>query len=297
MMTRHRLRIAATLIIHTAFAVCGVLATAQAEPLQPFTATYEGRMLFSTIKATRQLQQTEPGIYELSFHTDSLWVERKETSRHRWQHLTNTLNAATDASEIEVETENTATSDIGVAASEEATSTPSLTTDSRNDTHIVPLHYHMQQKTPTRKRSATLTFDWQTQQVTNDVKDRPWKMAIDLGVLDPQAVQLQLRSDLKRNPQQRRFEYHIADGGTLKQHAYVVVGTETLHTKLGDLNSVKVMRDRGEDSTERATYIWFAEDLDYLISKVEHKEGGKSYDIQLVKANIAGQPALGSINH
>jgi len=82
------------------------------------------------------------------------------------------------------------------------------------DHQIIPTHYRYKSSALGKKRSATLTFDWDNNLVRNDVKDKPWNLTIPSKTLDKLSVQLQVRQDLKQG--KNEFDYQIADGGYIK---------------------------------------------------------------------------------
>ena len=91
---------------------------------------------------------------------------------------------------------------------------------------IQPQQYHFKRKVLGKKRQADLSFDWQRGEVTNNVNDKPWKMAIQPGILDKLSVQLQLRLDLKAG--KKTLEYQVADGGHTKTYRFAVEGEELI---------------------------------------------------------------------
>jgi len=46
------------------------------------------------------------------------------------------------------------------------------------DHQIIPQKYEYKSTVLGKKRTATLTFDWDKNLVRNDVKDKPWNLAI-----------------------------------------------------------------------------------------------------------------------
>lgn len=154
----------------------------------------------------------------------------------------------------------------------------------RVDNQIRPLYYHYQSSILGKKKEAKLTFNWNDMSVLNDVKQKPWHMDIEHGTLDRLSMQLQLRYDLKRNPD-GEFAYHIADGGRLKRYAFTTQGKESVQTKFGKTDAIKVVRT-DNDSDKRQSYFWFAPQYDYLLVKLEHHEKGESYILDLEKISI-----------
>lgn len=148
------------------------------------------------------------------------------------------------------------------------------------DNQIVPLKYQYQSKVLGKKRSATLTFNWDKNLVRNDVKDKPWDLSIPPKTLDKLSIQLQVRQDLKLGVSE--LDYLVADGGHIKNWRLERDKLETIKTKIGELSTVKVTR---VDKKGKVTSFWFAPKLDYLLVKLEHKEDGESYrlDVESVK--------------
>lgn len=134
---------------------------------------------------------------------------------------------------------------------------------------LLPLSYDYRRKILTRTRQAQLRFDWEAGQVTTDIDDKPWRMAIHPGVHDKLSYQLQMPNDLKNGLTQ--LEYTVADGGQLQTYVFQVTGEDQVETPAGTFTALRVERDRGEDS-DRATLIWFAPELNYLVVRLEQVE-------------------------
>lgn len=133
---------------------------------------------------------------------------------------------------------------------------------------IRPDKYHYQRTGGTREREARLTFDWQAMRVQNDVEDSKWVMDIPAGTLDKLASQLGMMHAL--NEGSTDITFSIADGGTLKEYRFTVVGEETLETPAGTFETVKINRVR--DNNRRETFIWCAPDLHYLPVRIWQRE-------------------------
>lgn len=149
---------------------------------------------------------------------------------------------------------------------------------------VQPARYEYHRKVLGRKRDAILQFNWSKGSVLNDIAKQPWAMDIPTGTLDKLSYQLQLRLDLLNDKPE--LLYQVADGGRLKTYRFKRVGTETVQTKLGEFETVKIQRDRGNDS-KRETYIWMAPELDYMIVKLHQVEtDGKEYTLLLDKLDM-----------
>ncbi|PSL16861.1 uncharacterized protein DUF3108 [Marinobacterium halophilum] len=147
------------------------------------------------------------------------------------------------------------------------------------DTAVTPLSYRYHRKVLGKSRKASVDFDWSKQSVTTVVKDTPWKMQVPVGTQDKLSYQLQMRLDLLAG--KTEMTYSVADGGKLKEYRFKVTGEEQVDTPYGRYNTVRVMRDRGEEA-DRETLIWLAPELDYLIVRLEQTESdGKTYALLL----------------
>ena len=146
------------------------------------------------------------------------------------------------------------------------------------DQQIIPTRYENQSSALGKKRSAILTFDWENNLVHNDVKDKPWNLAINPKTLDKLSIQLQVRQDLKMG--KNEFDYQIADGGYIKNWRFEREKMETINTKLGRVSAIKIIRTDNLEKGKRTSF-WFAPKLDYLLVKMEHKEDGESYHLDI----------------
>ena len=111
-------------------------------------------------------------------------------------------------------------------------------------------------------------FDWQSMTVENHVADSHWEMDIQAGTLDKLATQLGMMIALGQDRQDVTFT--VADGGTLKEYRYRVIGKETLDLPAGIFKTVKVAKLRKDIDQE--TIIWFAPALHYLPVRIWQRD-------------------------
>lgn len=159
----------------------------------------------------------------------------------------------------------------------------------REDNHIQPIRYQYSRKGLGRSREAVLDFDVSNNRVVNNVERRPWKMHVPDGVLDKLNYQLQIQADLLSG--KPLLQYKIADGGSLKEYAFEVMGEEVVKTSAGRFNAVKIRRLREDD--DRTTTFWMARDWDYLIVRLQQKEDDSTYEIDLHEAVLDGKKVKG----
>ena len=134
-------------------------------------------------------------------------------------------------------------------------------------TGIRPDEYHYQ-RSGGRQREAHLLFDWQSMTVENHVADSHWEMDIPAGTLDKLATQLGMMIALGQDRQDVTFT--VADGGTLKEYRYRVIGKETLDLPAGIFKTVKVAKLRKD--VDQETIIWFAPALHYLPVRIWQRD-------------------------
>lgn len=139
---------------------------------------------------------------------------------------------------------------------------------------VQPQYYRYQRSGGDKEKMLSMAFDWANNQVSIDDKKHPWTLELETGVLDKLVYQISLMRDLDRGIQQ--VDYRIADGGRLKTYKIRVLGEETITTPLGDIDTLKLNRERDDDS-ERETTLWCAPALNYLPVKLEHVEDDKTF--------------------
>ena len=134
-----------------------------------------------------------------------------------------------------------------------------------------------------KERHVKLNFDWQEGVVTNTINDDPWQMHIPPDAQDKLLYQLTLMIDLKAGKQ--NLHYEIADGGTLKDYEFVILGQEKIDSPMGELDTVKLERV----NDVRHTTIWCAKSLDYLPVRIEQVEKDNSR-LALLIHDVTGLP-------
>jgi len=134
---------------------------------------------------------------------------------------------------------------------------------------IAPLEYRYTRTGGKKDKTMALDFDWSEKQLQIDDKKQPWSLAIEAGTLDKLVYQLALMTDLAKA--QHQFNYRIADGGKIKQYKITEVSRETISTPLGDIETIKLTRERSRPK-DRKTTLWCAPALNYLPVMLEHIE-------------------------
>ena len=156
---------------------------------------------------------------------------------------------------------------------------------------IKPVRYDYEQKALGKNRTRQLTFDWNNQAIVSTEKGKSTVIPNKNLALDRLSYQLQLQYDLINNTQQ--LEYQIADRGKMKQYRFEVIGEEVIDTAVGQLNTVKIKVVR--QNKGRITYLWFAKDWQYLLTRLEQYENNKKeFQLKLNSAQVGSKAVLGS---
>ena len=148
-----------------------------------------------------------------------------------------------------------------------------------------PIAYHYDRYAGTTGRKVQVIFDWRDGVALNTAKGHTWRMPVQAGTLDKLNYLLALMGDLAAG--KRSMQYTIADGGRVKRYDMRVLGTETLETALGTLETLKIRRLRHAAYGEAT--LWCAPALGYLPVKLEHRDrDGRLVSMYIV--SIEGMP-------
>lgn len=147
---------------------------------------------------------------------------------------------------------------------------------SANNT-IIPMEYIYDHQEGRKHKQGKLLFNRSKMRVTDTIPKQPWEALIQKNTQDKYTHTLLLRRDLLAG--KTPLSYSVVDGHEIKEYVYEIIGTESLKTSIGTLNTVKLQLISGN----RTTHLWMAKDLNYLLIKLtQYKNGSKilSGDIQ-----------------
>lgn len=162
-----------------------------------------------------------------------------------------------------------------------------------NHDQMLPQLYRRYQKVFGKSEEQKVIFHWDELHVTNDIDNKPWKMAIPEDAQDLLSYQLKLRYDLLQHPEQKQFQYPVADGGKIKFFTFRVVGEEVLKTPMGRLNTIRLESLR-HSKMDVEHLVWLAKDWDNLLVRIEPvRRKDKEEPVVLVRASLAGQTVKG----
>lgn len=139
------------------------------------------------------------------------------------------------------------------------------------DNQLFTNEFYSQTKISFKKNKVIQqTFDWQNQQETGNRDKKTWSLPIEYHLFDRSTHLLKLRSDLLMNKQV--FDYPISYKGKRKTYSYSKENSETITTKFGEFEAIKMVRTSGDDS---AFTIWLSPELNYFPVKIAQFEQDK----------------------
>jgi len=143
-----------------------------------------------------------------------------------------------------------------------------------------PYGYRYDRTGKKRRKRIEVAFDWRQGSARNTYKGKTWTMRVPTEAMDKLGYVLAMMYDLGTG--KRELEYRIADGGKLKTYRLKAIGEEDIRTRIGSLNTLKVLRVR--DDKRRRTTFWCAPRLRFLPVKVEHREKDGSVITLLIES-------------
>ncbi len=143
------------------------------------------------------------------------------------------------------------------------------------------LNYSYSQKA-LKSKSTSITCDWTARSASIDDNGKPGNVALSKPAMDRHLVALALMADLKAGTSS--FTYPVIDKTQVSDQQYVQAGHETVALGSGNIDTVKVTRDRGGDAKRSTTY-WFAPQKNWMPVQIEQVEkNGETITMRLASA-------------
>ncbi len=132
-----------------------------------------------------------------------------------------------------------------------------------------------------KKRNEHYIFHWKNRSATVAYKDINTELSIPENTFDNYSMQLLLMRE--PIPGVTKNSYSVISKGRLKEYIYTLEAQELIETKLGDVDTFKLVRKK--DNEKNTTYFgWYADSLHYLPVKLDKYENGKiDLSIQISK--------------
>lgn len=101
------------------------------------------------------------------------------------------------------------------------------------------------------------------------VQNNGTTLPISENAQDKLSYQLALRKQL--TPSKKDYHYPVADGHKVRSYDFSIVGSEIIHTPIGNFDTIIVEHH----SQKHHTILWFAPKLDNMIVKASFETSGK----------------------
>ena len=155
------------------------------------------------------------------------------------------------------------------------------------DNTIQPLQYRYLRTGLFKEPDRNQIFDWQKKRIINSDNQSIFQGHWNDLVQDNLSYNIQASIDLQQGKTQ--FTYPVFDRNKIKNFSFQMVGFEVLKTQVGTLRTVKVEQIE-KKKHKKKTYIWFAQDYDYLLVRLmQTQKDGQAYQIDLTAADINGK--------
>ena len=144
------------------------------------------------------------------------------------------------------------------------------------------LHYSYAQKAAIKSRELAIDFDWPAKSAMVRDNGKSITIPLDQPAMDRHLVTLALMADLKSGATE--LTYQVAEKDKVSDQRYAQGSHETLALAGGNIDAIKVARDRGGDS-RRSTTSWFAPQRAFLPVQIEQVEkNGETITMRLVSS-------------
>lgn len=157
---------------------------------------------------------------------------------------------------------------------------------------IYPLSYRFERTGLGKAKNINHVFDWTQKRVTGKEREESIDLPLASGLLDKSTYQLVLQKDVMAG--KKSMTYQVVDGTEIETYDFRVLGEESVSTKAGQLDAIKVERVRDPTQSQRKTVLWFAKDWGGLLVRLNQIEkDGKEYLIMLQEGEVDGKAVKG----
>lgn len=142
---------------------------------------------------------------------------------------------------------------------------------------VRPLHFSARQGSAATA-TADVNFDWQQLRATGRIDGVDADVALRAGVQDDLSVQVALINALANGTTPTGIA--VFDKAGVRDYEYTQVGTETLHTPLGDIDTIIYRSQRSNSS--RSTRFWCAPAYGYIpVRAQQHRHDEVEWTMEL----------------
>ncbi len=130
-------------------------------------------------------------------------------------------------------------------------------------------------------------FNWDKKVEMGKRKKAQWELPIEHGIFDRMSHIVMLRGEVLSGI--KVFDYQVSYKGRRKNYHYEIAGNETIKTPFGNIETIRLNRIKGDESSFS---IWLGKDYNYLPIKIAQFEQDKpSVELVLNKFNYFNEKA------
>ena len=151
--------------------------------------------------------------------------------------------------------------------------------------HVVPLTYELKDGTRKGEDNLSVIFDWPGGTAKSTYRGVSVDLPLDQPVLTRLALQVTVMTEL--NAGRQPTSYLLAHRNELKRYDYRYLGSETLDTKIGPLETERYVQQR--EGSSRRILLWLAPELGFLPVRMEQQRKEKTRTVFTV-LEVSGLP-------
>lgn len=141
------------------------------------------------------------------------------------------------------------------------------------------------------KRNLALRFDWPAHRLIDTRRDQSRELAD--GTFDRLSFQLQLQRDVcQAGDNFHEASYRLADANKFKTYRVELLGRETLKTRVGTLDTIKLRQYRPGKTGD--ALIWLAPQWDCLLVQLQNRDDDDNQVLKLISATVDGRAVTGA---
>jgi len=138
----------------------------------------------------------------------------------------------------------------------------------------------------TGRQTARATFDWDAKTLTMQFRGGPEVQPLPPNSQDRLSFLLTLAF---APPGTQPVNMSVADGGSVSQYVFAVVGRERLKIPAGEFDTLKIARVKDSPEDRRSTEIWLAPEQGHVLVRMLITDTKDGTQIDQVATKISGQ--------
>jgi hypothetical protein len=155
---------------------------------------------------------------------------------------------------------------------------------------VIPLSYEFIRKGTGKDKHYHWRYNRELNTASNLLKNKDKEIDWVNGVQDKLSYHLQSRLTLLKGGKEFNYSVFNHNGNIdINRYQFEYAGQETLFLPFGMVEAIKLKREIPKK--KKATYAWFAPELDFMLVKLYHQKGGfEQFEAQLSQLEYSQAP-------